>query len=95
MEHKVGLQQLMNSNKWRYYSTLYNSNRWNNYLLWRLQNSYFTGPGTFTVCSVGNPAGSNTVDYLVVAGGGGGGGLLEVVEVEQEDLENLTKFYVL
>ena len=33
----------------------------------------FTGPGTFTVCSVGNPAGSNTVDYLVVAGGGGGG----------------------
>jgi len=34
----------------------------------------FTGPGTFTVCSVGNPAGSTTVDYLVVAGGGGGGG---------------------
>jgi hypothetical protein len=34
----------------------------------------FTGPGTFTVCSVGNAAGSNTVDYLVVAGGGGGGG---------------------
>ena len=33
----------------------------------------FTGPGTFTVCSVGNSAGSNTVDYLVVAGGGGGG----------------------
>jgi len=32
----------------------------------------FTGPGTFTVCSVGNPAGSNSVDYLVVAGGGGG-----------------------
>ena len=34
----------------------------------------FTGPGTFTVCSVGNAAGSNSVDYLVVAGGGGGGG---------------------
>jgi hypothetical protein len=34
----------------------------------------FTGPGTFTVCSVGNPLGSTTVDYLVVAGGGGGGG---------------------
>ena len=34
----------------------------------------FTGPGTFTVCSVGNPAGSDSVDYLVVAGGGGGGG---------------------
>ena len=34
----------------------------------------FTGPGTFTVCSVGNPLGSNTVDYLVVAGGGAGGG---------------------
>ena len=33
----------------------------------------FTGPGTFTVCSVGNPAGSNSVEYLVVAGGGGGG----------------------
>jgi hypothetical protein len=33
----------------------------------------FTGPGTFTVCSVGNPTGSTTVDYLVVAGGGGGG----------------------
>jgi hypothetical protein len=33
----------------------------------------FTGPGTFTVTSVGNLAGSNTVDYLVVAGGGGGG----------------------
>jgi len=34
----------------------------------------FTGPGTFTVCSIGNPAGSNTVSYMVVAGGGGGGG---------------------
>jgi len=34
----------------------------------------FTGPGTFTVCAVGNPAGSNTVSYMVVAGGGGGGG---------------------
>jgi hypothetical protein len=34
----------------------------------------FTGPGTFTVCSVGNPIGSDTVDYLVVGGGGGGGG---------------------
>ena len=34
----------------------------------------FTGPGTFTVCSVGNPSGSNTVSYAVVAGGGGGGG---------------------
>ena len=33
----------------------------------------FTGPGTFTVCSVGNPLGSSTVDYLTVAGGGGGG----------------------
>ena len=33
----------------------------------------FTGPGTFTVCSVGNAAGSNTVDYMVVAGGGSGG----------------------
>ena len=34
----------------------------------------FTGPGTFTVTSAGNPAGSNTVDYLVVAGGGGSNG---------------------
>jgi hypothetical protein len=33
----------------------------------------FTGPGTFTVTSGGNSAGSNSVDYLVVAGGGGGG----------------------
>ena len=33
----------------------------------------FTGPGTFTVCSAGNAAGSNSVDYLVVAGGGSGG----------------------
>jgi len=33
----------------------------------------FTGPGTFTVCSVGNPFGSASVDYLVVGGGGGGG----------------------
>jgi hypothetical protein len=32
----------------------------------------FTGPGTFTVSCVGNPAGSDSVDYLVVAGGGGG-----------------------
>ena len=34
----------------------------------------FTSPGTFCVSAVGNAAGSNTVDYLVVAGGGGGGG---------------------
>jgi len=34
----------------------------------------FTGPGTFTVSSLGNPSGGpNNVDYLVVAGGGGGG----------------------
>ena len=33
----------------------------------------FTGPGTFSVTCAGNSAGSNTVDYLVVAGGGGGG----------------------
>src|SRR5210317_2383366 len=32
----------------------------------------FTGPGTFTVCSVGNPAGSDTIQTLIVAGGGGG-----------------------
>jgi hypothetical protein len=37
----------------------------------------FTGPGTFTVCSVGNAAGSNSIDYLVVAGGGGGGQVTE------------------
>tara|TARA_Y100001937_G_scaffold111151_1_gene157467 strand:- start:47 stop:1480 length:1434 start_codon:yes stop_codon:yes gene_type:complete len=34
----------------------------------------FTGPGTFTVTAGGSPAGSNTVDYVVVAGGGGGAG---------------------
>jgi hypothetical protein len=33
----------------------------------------FSGPGTFTVCSVGNAAGSTEVSYLVVAGGGSGG----------------------
>jgi len=31
----------------------------------------FTGPGTFCVSCAGNSKGSNTVDYLVVAGGGG------------------------
>jgi hypothetical protein len=34
----------------------------------------FTGPGTFTVCSVGNPIGSNSIEYLVIAGGASGGG---------------------
>jgi len=34
----------------------------------------FTGPGTFTVSCAGNPGGSSSVDYLVVAGGGSGGG---------------------
>ena len=33
----------------------------------------FAGPGTFTVCSVGNAAGSNSVDYMIIGGGGGGG----------------------
>ena len=33
----------------------------------------FTGPGTFTVNAAGTPAGSTTVDYMVVAGGGSGG----------------------
>ncbi len=33
----------------------------------------FTGPGTFTVSCAGNACGSNTVDYLVIAGAGGGG----------------------
>ena len=32
----------------------------------------FTGPGTFCVSAVGNPAGSDSVDYFVVAGGGSG-----------------------
>jgi len=31
----------------------------------------FTGPGTFCVSCAGNAAGSNTTDYMVVAGGGG------------------------
>jgi len=34
----------------------------------------FTGPGTLCVSNAGNVTGSNTVDYLVIAGGGGGGG---------------------
>tara|TARA_R100000426_G_scaffold42127_1_gene32466 strand:+ start:1266 stop:2828 length:1563 start_codon:yes stop_codon:yes gene_type:complete len=34
----------------------------------------FNSPGTFCVSNAGNAAGSNTVDYLVIAGGGGGGG---------------------
>ena len=33
----------------------------------------FTGPGAFCVSCAGNACGSNTVDYLVIAGGGGGG----------------------
>jgi len=33
----------------------------------------FTSPGTFCVSCEGNPQGSDTVEYLVVAGGGGGG----------------------
>jgi hypothetical protein len=33
----------------------------------------FTGPGTFVVSCAGNACGSNTADYLVIAGGGGGG----------------------
>jgi hypothetical protein len=32
----------------------------------------FTGPGTFEVTKAGNKGGSNSVEYLVVAGGGGG-----------------------
>ena len=33
----------------------------------------FTGDGSFVVATAGNPVGSNTVDYLVVAGGGSSG----------------------
>jgi len=33
----------------------------------------FTGPGSFVVSCAGNFLGSNTVEYLTVAGGGGGG----------------------
>jgi hypothetical protein len=33
----------------------------------------FTGPGTFTVCSVACSAANNLVSYMVVAGGAGGG----------------------
>jgi hypothetical protein len=33
----------------------------------------FTGPGTFCVSNAGNSKGSDTADYLVVAGGAGGG----------------------
>jgi hypothetical protein len=33
----------------------------------------FTGPGTFTVTNAGQPTGSTSVEYMVVAGGGGSG----------------------
>ena len=33
----------------------------------------FTGPGTFCVSCAGNACGSNSVEYLVIAGGGAGG----------------------
>ena len=33
----------------------------------------FTSPGTFCVSAIGNPLGSTTLEYLVVAGGGAGG----------------------
>jgi len=33
----------------------------------------FTGPGSFCVSCAGNPGGSSTVDYLIVAGAGAGG----------------------
>jgi hypothetical protein len=33
----------------------------------------FTGPGTFCVSNAGNTSGSNSVEYLIVAGGGGSG----------------------
>jgi hypothetical protein len=35
----------------------------------------FTGPGTFTVCSVATESANNEISYLVVAGGGSGGTL--------------------
>ena len=34
----------------------------------------FTGPGTFTVCTIARCSADNVVSYVVVAGGGGGGG---------------------
>ena len=34
----------------------------------------FTSPGTFAVSAAGAPSGSNSVEYMVVAGGAGGGG---------------------
>ena len=37
----------------------------------------FTGPGTFTVSSIGNLDRNNTVSYLVVAGGGGGMSMIQ------------------
>jgi hypothetical protein len=34
----------------------------------------FTGPGTFTVCSISSDAANNVVSYVIVGGAGGGGG---------------------
>jgi hypothetical protein len=57
----------------------------------------FTGPGTFTVSVLGNACGSNTVDYLVVAGGGSGGGnamlVAVVAAVVLEVIENLQELH--
>ena len=39
----------------------------------------FTAPGTFCVSCAGNPAGSSTVSYMVVAGGGGASTVIEAV----------------
>jgi hypothetical protein len=39
----------------------------------------FTGPGTFTVCSVSSSSSQNIVSYMVVAGGGGSATLIEAV----------------
>jgi hypothetical protein len=42
----------------------------------------------FSFNCAGNPVGSNTVDYIVVAGGGGSGYTMEAVVAVLEVLEN-------
>jgi hypothetical protein len=50
------------------------SNRWNNITpCGDYKIHTFTADGCFSVTNAGTPAGSTTVDYLVVAGGGGSG----------------------
>jgi hypothetical protein len=71
-----GWTSILDNTTNKYGAAICNSNRWN-YKLFTCGDykiHIFTSDGCFSVSCAGNPAGSDTVDYLVVAGGGGGGG---------------------